>query len=83
MLPLPLPLGPNLCNIHRKTLVLGSFLNNVADLRPATLLKKRFQHSCFPVNIFKKTYFGEHLQTAASAGVLLEFCNNTNIYEQK
>ena len=29
------------------------FLNKVADLGPATLFKKIFQHRCFPVNIAK------------------------------
>ena len=44
------------------------------------LLKKRFEHSCFPVNIFMSTYFEEHLRIAASVGALLKlysdkFCN--------
>ena len=55
--------------------MLESFLNNVAALRPATLLKKRFQHRCFPVNNFKNTDFEEHLRTAASAAVPVEFFN--------
>ena len=45
-----------------------------ASLRPATLLKKRLQHRCFPVMFFceyceilKNTYFVEHLRTAAFA----------------
>ena len=38
---------------------------------------------CCPKNMFNNTYFEEHLWTAASAYVLLEFCNDTNIYEQK
>ena len=29
------------------------FFNNVAGLRPATLLKKRLWHRCFPVNFAK------------------------------
>ena len=62
--------------------MLESFLNNVAGLKPVTLLKERFQHKCFPVE-FLNSYFKEHLQTAAAAYVLLEFCNDTNIYEQK
>ena len=55
------------------------FINKVPDLRPATLSKKRFQHSCFPVSIFQNTYFEEHMEMAASACVLLEFWNDTNI----
>ena len=62
--------------------MLESFLNSVAGLRSATLLKKRFQHWCFPVNIFKNTYFEEHLLTGASASAMLKFCNDANIYEQ-
>ena len=54
-----------------------NFLNKVPSPRPVTLLKKRFQHRCFPVDIFHNTYFEEHLQTAASTGVLLEFCKDT------
>ena len=30
--------------------MLESLFYKVADLRPATLLKKRLQHRCFPVN---------------------------------
>ena len=35
------------------------FFNKVAGLRPATLLKKRLWHSCFPVNFakFSRTSF--------------------------
>ena len=39
--------------------------NKVADLRPATLLKKRFWHRCFPVNFAKflrTTLFTQHLR---------------------
>ena len=41
-----------------------SLFNKVADLRPATLLKKRLWHRCFPVNFanFLRTpLFAEHL----------------------
>ena len=31
----------------------GSFFNKVVGLRPATLLKKRLWHRCFPVNFVK------------------------------
>ena len=37
----------------RKHLCWSLFFNKVANLRPATLLKKRLQHRCFPVNIGK------------------------------
>ena len=59
------------------------FSQENTGLRPSTLLKKRFQHGCFPVKISKNIYFEEHLRAAASAVVLLEFYNNTNIYEKK
>ena len=38
-------------------------------VRPATLLKKRLRHRCFPVNCakkFKNTFFIEHLRATAS-----------------
>ena len=44
---------------------LAKFTRKHLCLRPSTLLKKRFQHSCFPVNfceIFKSTFFTEHLR---------------------
>ena len=43
---------------------LGLFLNKIAGLRPVTLLKKRFWHSCFPVNFVKflrTPFFTAHL----------------------
>ena len=46
-----------------------SLFNKVADLRPATLLKKRLWHRCFPVNFanFLRTpVFVEHLFVATS-----------------
>ena len=46
------------------------FFNEVANMRPATLLKKILQHKCFPVNfaklIFKNTFFAEHLWATPS-----------------
>ena len=39
--------------IHRKHLCQSLFLNNVAGLSPATLLKKRLWYRCFPVNFVK------------------------------
>ena len=41
----------------------------VAGLRPATLLKKRLWHRCFPVNFAKflrTPFFKEHLRATAS-----------------
>ena len=41
------------CKIHRRTPVLEPFLNEVTALRSKSLLKKRLQHSGFPVNFVK------------------------------
>ena len=46
------------CNILRKTPELESLFNKIVGLqacifRPPTLLKRKFQHRCFPVNIAK------------------------------
>ena len=48
----------------RKHLCQILYFNKVADLRPATLLKKRLWHRCFPVNFAKflrTPIFTEHL----------------------
>ena len=65
------------CSIHT---CVGLLLNNVASQRPVTLSKKKLQHRCF---LFFYTYFKEHLRKDACAGVLLEFCNDRDIYEKK
>ena len=38
---------------HGKTPLLEILFNKAAGLRPAILLKKTFQHTCFPVNFEK------------------------------
>ena len=43
----------NFAKFTRKHLCQSLFFNKVADLRPATLLKKRLWHSCFPVDFAK------------------------------
>ena len=40
-------------NIHQKISVLKSFLDSQRPEKPATLIKKRPPHKCFPVNITK------------------------------
>ena len=48
----------------REAVVQRCFVNKVLDLRPATLLKKRFWHRCFPVNFVKflrAPFYIEHL----------------------
>ena len=45
------------------------FFNKVADLRPATLLKKRLWHRCFPMDFakfLKALFFTEHLWATSS-----------------
>ena len=51
------------------------FCHKVAGLRPATLLKKRLWHRCFPVNfqkISKDTFFTEHLWMTVSVACKLK-----------
>ena len=40
----------NFAKLTGKRLCQSLFFNKVVGLRPATLLKKRFWHKCFPVN---------------------------------
>ena len=52
-----------------KHLCQSLFFKKVAGLRPATLLKKRLWHRCFPVDFVKfprTSFFTEHLWTTAS-----------------
>ena len=54
----------NFAKLTGKHLCQSLFFNKVAGLRPATLLKKRLWHRCFPVNFakFLRTSFPtEHL----------------------
>ena len=43
----------NFAKFTGKHLCQSLFLNKVAGLKPATLLKKRLWHRCFPVNFAK------------------------------
>ena len=49
----------NFAKFTGKHLCQSLFFNKVADLRPATLLKKRLWHRCFSVNFakFLRTHF--------------------------
>ena len=52
-----------------KHLCQSLFLNKVAGIRPAFLLKRDFRHRCFPIDfvkIFKDAIFSEHLLATAS-----------------
>ena len=54
----------NFAKFTGKHLRQSLFFNKVAGLRPATLLKKRLWHWCFPVNFAKflrTPFFTEHL----------------------
>ena len=55
----------NFAKFTGKRLCQSLFFNNVAELRPATLTKKRLWNRCFPVNYakFPRTlFFTEHLR---------------------
>ena len=55
----------NFAKFTEKHLCQSLFFDEVADLRPVTLLKKRLWHRCFPVDFAKflrTPFFTEHLQ---------------------
>ena len=55
----------NFAKFTGKQLCQSLFFNKVAGLRPATLLKKRLWHRCFPVNFAKflrTPFLVEHLR---------------------
>ena len=55
----------NFAKFTGKHLCQRLFFNKIADLRPATLLKKSLWHRRFPVNfakILRTAFFTEHLQ---------------------
>ena len=59
----------NFTKFTGKHLCQSLFFNKVVGPRPATLLKKRLWHRCFPVNFVKfprTPFFTEHLWTTAS-----------------
>ena len=54
----------NFAKFTGKHLCQSLFFNKVADLRPATLLKKRLWHRCFPVDfakLLRTPFFTEYL----------------------
>ena len=60
----------NFAKFTGKHLRQSLFFNKVEGFRPATLLKKRLWHRCFPVNFVKflrAPFFIDHLWTTASA----------------
>ena len=60
----------NFTKFTEKNLYQSLTFNKVAGLRPATLLKKRLWHRCFPVNFAKFLgipFFTEHVRTIASS----------------
>ena len=55
----------NFAKFTGKHLCQSLFFNKVAGLRPATLLKKRLWHKCFPVNFsrfLRTSFLTEHLR---------------------
>ena len=76
----------NFTKFTGKHLCQSLFFNKVAGLRPATLLKKRLWHRCFPVNFVKflrtpflqNTFFTEHLWTTASTRSI--YCNTCALF---
>ena len=67
----------NFTKFTRKHLCQSLFFNKVEGLRPATLLKKKLWHRCFPVNFVKflrTPFFAEHLWW-----LLLEIANADTI----
>ena len=71
----------NFAKLTGKHLCQSLFFNKVAGLRPATLLKKRLLHRCFPVNFakFLKIPFSQK----TSGRLLLYFEKNTLTYLRK
>ena len=54
----------NFTKFTGKHLCWSLFFNKVAGLRPESILKKRLQHRCFPLNLvkfLKNSFFKEHL----------------------
>ena len=63
----------NFTKFAGKHLCQSLFFNKVAGLRPATLLKERLWHRCFPVNFvefLRTSFFIEHLPLAAYETIL-------------
>ena len=55
---------------RRKAPVLESLFNKVLDVKASSIVKKRLQRSCFPVNIkqmLRTPYLEKHLRMTASA----------------
>ena len=66
----------NFAKFTGKHLCQSLFSNKVASLTPATLLKKRLWHRCFPVNFAK--FLRTPFFTEQPPWVPLEYDNNTN-----
>ena len=66
----------NLAQFTRKHLCQSLILNKVAGHRPATLLKKRLWHRCFPVNFTK--FLGTPFLQNSSGRLLLTLFYGTS-----
>ena len=69
----------NFAKFTRKHLCQSLFFNKVADLRPATLLKKRLWYRCFPVNFAKllRTPFSQNTSGRLLLKIKLLFIYNS------
>ena len=72
----------NFANFTAKHLCQNLFLNNVADLRPATLFKKRLWHRCFLVSFAKflrTSFLTKHLWWLLLINALQELVLNFQV----
>ena len=69
---------------HQRCSMREGILRNFTKFRPTTLLKRRLQRRCFPVNFVKflrTLFFTEHLWTTAS--VVVHFETRTNLNQKE
>ena len=73
----------NFTKFTGKYLCQSLFFKKVADLRPATLLKKRLWHRCFPVNFVKflRTPFLQNTFGQLLLVMEITFVSNSNFTE--
>ena len=72
----------NLSKFIAKNLRQSFFFNKVADLRSATLLKKRFWYRCLPVNFAKflrTPFLKEHLRWLLLDGEFPDYWKKANV----
>ena len=75
----------NLTKFTGKHLCQSLFFNKVAGLRPATLLKKRLWHRCFPVNFVKflrAPFYTEHLRWLLLYSIKTEYSYSVDFFSR-